>query len=91
MTNTRSHLNTPHMSRYWPVGSSARRNMGHSSKAYGARVATPQSGQWAITLWAANDFPPGRHQSSLKYSQYDSVALSPPDRKIIGGVTHEEY
>jgi hypothetical protein len=53
------------------------------------RAPTPPSGQWAITLWAVDDFPPGRHHRFLKYGEYICVALAPPERKIIGGVTHE--
>jgi hypothetical protein len=87
----RSHLGTVHMSRYRPVGSSARRPTGHSSPAYGARGPTPQSGHRAITLRAAGDFPPGRHSRSLTYTRYACVAPAPPDRKITGGVTHGQY
>ena len=46
----RSHLRNTRTPRYRPIFSSARRGTGHSSKAYGARGPTPQSGKWAITL-----------------------------------------
>ncbi len=83
-----SHLINTRMSRYRPVGLSARRNTGRSSRVYGGRVPTPQSGQRAITLWAVYDLPSGRHTRSLKYTVYDGVAPVPPEQKIMVGVTH---
>ena len=88
---SRSHLGNTRTPRYRPIFSSARRDTGHSSGVYGARGPTPQSGKWAITLRAAIDFPPGRRQSSLKYTEYVGVALAPPDRKIIGSGSYGDY
>ena len=77
-----SHVNDTYPSRYRPILSNARRDADHSSTAYGARGPTPQSAKWAITLRAARDFPPGHHNGSLKYGEYDGVAVAAPDRKI---------
>jgi hypothetical protein len=88
---SRSHLNNTHTPRYRPIFSSARRATGHSSGAYGARGPTLQSGKWAITLRAVSDFPPGRYNGSLQYSEYNCVAVAPPDRKITGSGTHGYY
>jgi hypothetical protein len=54
-------------------------------------MPTQQSGHSVKTLWATDDFPPGWHNRSLKYSEYDCVAIEPPVRKIIDGVTHGGY
>jgi len=88
---TRSHLNNTHTPRYRPIFLSARRDTGHSSRAYGGRVPTPQSGKWAITLRAARDFPPGWHTGSLQYMEYNCVAVASPDRKITGSGTNGYY
>jgi hypothetical protein len=88
---TRSHLNNTRTPRYRPIFSSARRDTGHSSTAYGARGPATQSGKWAITLRAVSDFPPGRRKRDLKYSKYIGVALASPDRKITGSGTHGYY
>jgi hypothetical protein len=87
----RSHLNNLHPPRYRPIFSSARRDMGHSSRSYGGRVPTPRSGKWVITLRAVSDFPPGQYNGTLKYSEYDCVAVVPPCRKITGSGTEGEY
>jgi hypothetical protein len=54
----RSHLNNNRTPRYRPIFPSARRDTGHSSRAYGARGLNiemgPQSEKWAITLWAGS-------------------------------------
>jgi len=71
----RSHLKNTRTARYRPIFSSARRVTGHSSTAYGARDPTPQSEKWAITRWAAKDFPPGRRKHSLKYRKYIGVVF----------------
>ena len=84
----RSHLINTHMSRYRPLGSSARRHTGHSSKDYRGCVPTQQSDQRDLTLRADYDFPPGRHNRSWKYMAYVGVAPVPPVHKIISGVTH---
>lgn len=88
---TRSHLNNTCTPRYRPIVSSARRVKGHSSTAYGARGTTPQSGQWAITRWAANDVSSGRRNRFLKYIKYVGIAFSPSGRNIIGSGTHRYY
>ncbi len=82
MTNRCSltHIHTP---RYRPVGSSARRDTGHSSRAYGAQIPTQQLGLRAITLRAVNDFPPGLHNRVSAYTQYNFATILQPDRKII--------
>ena len=84
----RSHQTHTHTPRYRLTVPSARRDTGHSSRAYGARGPTSQSGQWAITLRADSAFPPGRHNGSLQYSEYSGVAVVSPDRKITGSGTH---
>lgn len=87
----RSHLSNTHAFRNRSILPSARRDAGTSSMAYGGRVPTPQSAKWAITLRADRDFPPGHHNGSLRYREYDCVAVAAPDRKIPDSGTYGYY